>query len=65
MRSAPVSALSEISTEFTAPLSFPGRAAGIAAQTGVVELSTFNRAFRRRFGGTPRGVRSQKNHYEE
>jgi AraC-like DNA-binding protein len=29
----------------------------IALETGFGDLSTFNRAFRRRFGDTPRGVR--------
>jgi AraC-like DNA-binding protein len=33
------------------------RVSDIAAAAGFSELSTFNRAFRRRFGDTPRGVR--------
>jgi AraC-like DNA-binding protein len=33
------------------------RISDIAATAGFSELSTFNRAFRQRFGDTPRGVR--------
>jgi AraC-like DNA-binding protein len=33
------------------------RISGIAAEAGFGDLSTFNRAFRQRFGDTPRGVR--------
>jgi AraC-like DNA-binding protein len=45
-------------------LTEPGRAerriGEIATEVGFAELSTFDRAFRRRFGDTPTGVRRQR-----
>jgi AraC-like DNA-binding protein len=38
------------------------RISDIASETGFGDLSTFNRAFRRRFGDTPRAVRQSKAH---
>ena len=39
------------------------RISDIALKVGMVELSTFNRAFRRRFGETPRGVRRNQSEH--
>jgi AraC-like DNA-binding protein len=42
------------------PAQRPKRISDIAAEGGFGDLSTFNRAFRRRFGDTPRAVRECK-----
>ena len=44
----------------TDPVHAKMRISDIASKVGIVEPSTFNRAFRRRFGDTPRGVRQSK-----
>jgi len=39
------------------PLWRARKVADIAAESGFTDLSYFNRSFRRRFGGTPSGIR--------